>query len=341
MAEIRRFPLEVPAHGQPVQVVPGFFWLRMKLPFALDHVNLWIVDEGDAGWTLIDTGLGDAPSKEIWDSLFSGFLAGRPVARVIGTHFHPDHAGNIGSIVARTGAELLMSRTEWLTARMLAADTSDDFVQGGRRFDLACSLPQDLLEFRAKRGNYYRKGVDPIPYSFTRLADGDEIKLGGSTFRVIVGEGHSPEQVTLYSAERDLLIAADQVLPSISPNVAVWPSEPLADPLGGFLRTLGRYALVSDDALVLPSHKAPFMGVQHRIEQLRRHHEERLEATLAACREPITAAEAMLDLFPRALDMHQMSFALGETVAHLNRLVIEGSLLREKNHAGVNIYTAA
>ena len=224
---------------------------------------------------------------------------------------------------------------------MLAQDISEEFVQGGRRFDQACSLPQDLIEFRANRGNYYRKGVDPIPYTFTRLAAGDEIDLAGTTFRVIIGEGHSPEQVTLYSAERNLLIAADQILPSISPNVAVWPSEPLADPLGGFQRSLDRYALIGDDALVLPSHKAPFCGVQSRIDQLRRHHEERLDATLATCREPITAAEVMLDLFPRALDMHQMSFALGETLAHLNRLVVSGGIVREKNHAGVNIYTAA
>jgi glyoxylase-like metal-dependent hydrolase (beta-lactamase superfamily II) len=337
---VQRYSMAVPEPGEPAQVAEGIFWLRLRLPFALDHVNLWIADDGD-GWTLIDTGLGDPSTKAIWDGLFEGFLAGRPVRRVLATHFHPDHAGNVGSLVARTGAELLMSRTEWLTARMLALDTSDAFVASGRRFDHACALPEDLRAHRASRGNYYRKGVDPIPYGFLRLAAGDRLRLAGSTFDVIIGEGHSPEQVTLFSAERNLLIAADQVLPSISPNVAVWPSEPDADPLGGFLRSLDGYAGIADEALVLPSHKTPFFGLQARIAQLRAHHEERLAAALDACRTSSTAAEVMVRLFPRALDIHQVGFALGETLAHLNRLIAVGRLRRDLGPKGVNLYSAA
>ncbi|HEX2527631.1 MAG TPA: MBL fold metallo-hydrolase [Geminicoccus sp.] len=337
---MQRVAIEVPEPGKPVAVADGIFWLRLKLPFALDHVNLWIVDDGSS-WTLIDTGLGDATTKAIWDDLLAGLLHGRPVRRVLATHFHPDHAGNIGSLVERTGAELLMSRTEWLTARMLVLDTSDDFVASGRRFDLACALPEDLIESRSRRGNYYRRNVDPIPYRFTRLQAGDRLELAGTMFEVIVGEGHSPEQVTLHSRERNLLIAADQVLPSISPNVAVWPSEPDADPLGAFQRTLARYVDVADDAMVLPSHKTPFTGLQQRIEQLQRHHDERLEATLAACRQPSKAVEVMVRLFPRALDMHQLSFALGETLAHLNRLVVSRGIVKETDAAGVNFYRAA
>ncbi|WP_157505651.1 MBL fold metallo-hydrolase [Geminicoccus roseus] len=337
---LQRYLMEVPEPGVPVQLVDGIFWLRLRLPFALDHVNLWILDDGD-GWTLVDTGLGDAPTKAIWDSLLGGFLAGRPVRRILATHFHPDHAGNVGSLVGRTGAELLMSRTEWLTARMLALDTSEDFVESGHRFDLACALPGDLRAHRASRGNYYRRNVDPVPYGFTRLKGGDRLRLAGSEFQVIIGEGHSPEQVTLFSAERNLLIAADQVLPSISPNVAVWPSEPHGDPLGGFQASFERYAGIGDEALVLPSHKTPFTGVQARIAQLQSHHQERLEATLAACATSRTAAQVMLALFPRALDIHQVGFALGETLAHLNRLVESGAIRRTMSRDGVNLYRAA
>ena len=337
---MQRVQMEIPDPGIPVPVADGIFWLRLRLPFALDHVNIWIVDDGSS-WTLIDTGLGDASTKDVWDSLLGGFLDGRPVRRVLATHFHPDHAGNVGSLVARTGAELLMSRTEWLTARMLALDTSDDFVASGRQFDQSNALNDDLVQKRSERGNYYRRGVDPIPYGFTRLQAGDTMELAGSTWRVIIGEGHSPEQITLHAADRNLLIAADQILPSISPNVAVWPSEPAADPLGAFLRSLDHYQQVGDDALILPSHKWPFTGLQDRIAQLQHHHEERLEATLQACRKPVTAAAVMAALFPRALDLHQVSFALGETLAHLNRLVATGQLGRERGGDGVNLYRTA
>jgi len=338
--EALRFPMAVPEAGEPALVAEGIFWLRLKLPFALDHVNLWIVDDGD-GWTLVDTGLGDAPTKAVWQRLTTGFLAGRPIRRVLATHFHPDHAGNVGSLVAQTGAELLMSRTEWLTARMLAVDSSEEFVESGRQFDRACGVPEELLARRASRGNKYRQGVDPLPYRFTRLQAGQTVRLGGSRFEVIIGEGHSPEQVTLYAAERRLLIAADQVLPRISPNVAVWPSEPAADPLGGFLRSLDLYAGLDPETLVLPSHKLPFIGLHERIAQLQAHHAERLDATLAACRQRPSAWEATAVLFPRALDLHQLGFALGETLAHLNRLVASGQVRRTTDPDGVDRYEPA
>lgn len=335
-----QYSTAVPEPGRPVPVAEGIFWLRLRLPFALDHVNCWIVDDGD-GWTLIDAGLADAPTREVWDGLFSTFLAGRPVNRVLVTHFHPDHAGNAGSLVARTGAAFLMSRVEWLTGRMLALDTSEQYVEAGRVFDRTCGLPAGLAEDRARRGNAYRRGVDLLPLGFERLAAGDRLELAGSDFEVLIGEGHSPEQVTLWSAERNLLFAADQILPKITPNVAVWPSEPAADPLGDFMRSLARYDGIGADALVLPSHRQPFHGLPERLAQLRAHHDERLDATLAACAEPVSAYTAMIRLFPRALDLHQTGFALGETLAHLNRLIALGRIEVETAGDDVRRYRAA
>ena len=340
VATIERFMMAVPEVGQPVELLPGLFWLRLKLPFALDHVNVWIVDDDD-GWTLIDTGLGDAATKAIWQESLAGLLHGRPLRRIVATHFHPDHAGNVGSLIAGSDAELLMSRTEWLTARMLQQDRSEEFIQNGRWFDHACALPDDVSRRRAARGNLYAHGVDPLPCRFTRLRHGDQIRLGGSTFSVIVGEGHSPEQLTLHSPGRGLLIAADQVLPSISPNVAVWPAEPAADPLGDFLTTLGRYGGIDEDVLVLPSHKVPFKGLHARLAELRAHHEDRLYAALAACTEPSTASDVMVRLFPRALDIHQVGFALGETLAHLNRLIAMGRIGRTTRSDGRWLYELA
>lgn len=319
---------ERPADGVPVEVVPGILWLRLPLPFALDHVNLWLLDEGD-GWALIDTGYGDAPSRARWEGLLAGPLAGRPLRRILVTHFHPDHAGLAGWLAERSGAELLMPRTEWLTARWLALDTSDGFVAANARHYRRAGVDAALLERLRARGNAYRDGVSLVPASYRRIAHGDELRLGGGTWQVIVGEGHAPEQATLWSPERRLLIAADQLLPRITPVVGVWSTLPDADPLGDFDASLARYAGLPDDALVLPSHDRPYLGLHARRAALARHHAERLERVLQLCREPASTFAIATALFRRPLDLHQTGFAVAETLAHLNRLLAQGRVTRE------------
>lgn len=316
-----------PAHGEPVRVAEGIFWLRVQLPFALNHVNLWLCDDGD-GWTVIDTGYGDAPTRTAWEQVLDGLLAGRPVHRLLATHFHPDHLGLAGWLVERTGAGLWMSRTEWLTGRMLALDASEGHVAETERFYRRAGLPEAIVARQRGRGNAYRRGVSEPPTRYRRLVAGDEVTMAGSMWRVLIGEGHAPEQVTLYSAERRLLIAADQILPRISPVIGVWASQPEADPLGDFVRSLRQYRALAEDSLVLPSHGEPFHGLRARLDQLDHHHDERLAATLEACAGPVSAAAVLSRLFTRKLDAHQTGFALGETLAHLNRLVAQGEVRR-------------
>ncbi len=318
--------------GEPCELSPGLFGARFALPFALDHVNIWLIAEDD-GWTLIDAGLADEPSRARWQDL-KGFMAARPVARVVATHFHPDHIGLAGWWCERSGAELWASRTEWLQARALALDASEDFVAAGRRFDHRVGLDVDRIEERAERGNLYRLRVTLPPASHRRLAAGDEPRIGGVGWQVIIGRGHAPEMLCLFSAERNLLIAADQVLPRISPIVGVWPGEPEANPLADFLASLQELRRLPDDCLVLPSHGRPFRGLHVRIDQLVAHHRTRLAATLEACREPATAVEIMPHLFDRKLDRHQLGFAIGETVAHLNYLLADGRLERRLDPDG-------
>jgi glyoxylase-like metal-dependent hydrolase (beta-lactamase superfamily II) len=313
--------------GEPCELSPGLFGVRFALPFALDHVNIWLIAE-DAGWTLIDAGLADQRTRDRWQEL-AGFMAGRPVARLLATHFHPDHMGLAGWWCERSGAELWTSRTEWLQARALALDTSDGFVAAGRRSDQRAGLDPEQVEERAARGNLYRPRVSLPPASYRRVRDGDRLTIGGASWEVIVGRGHAPEMICLFSAGLNLLIAADQVLPRISPNVSVWAAEPEADPLTDFLESLGRLRQLPEDCLVLPSHGGPFHGLHARIDRLVAHHEERLAATLEACARPATAVEIMPRLFDRELDRHQLGFALGETLAHLNLLVRQGAILRE------------
>ncbi len=318
---------------EPCPLAPGLLGARFALPFALDHVNVWLLED-DHGWLLVDAGVDDERTRERWCDLLRGPLGDRSVVRLLATHFHPDHLGLAGWLCAETGAELLASHTEWLNGRLLALDTSAGFVEAGRAFDRRVGLGEEVVAARAARGNLYRRRVSEPPARFRRLREGDRLRIAGREWRVLVGQGHAPEMICLFSPELNLLIAADQILPQISPVVGVWPAEPEANPLADFLATLERFRALPDDCLVLPSHGRPFRGLHVRIDQLLAHHAERLEATLAACARPVTVAEVMPLLFNRTLDTHQLQFAVGESLAHLNYLLAEGRLRRSLDDDG-------
>jgi glyoxylase-like metal-dependent hydrolase (beta-lactamase superfamily II) len=323
----------------PRELAPGIFGLRLALPFALDHVNLWLLKDGP-GWTLIDTGIANDATRAIWEGLLAASLDGRPITRLIATHFHPDHAGLAAWLVERTGAEYWTTRIEWLTARGMAHDVSAGFAEAGRRFDRRAGLEPALVEQRAARGNLYRTRAEPPPAAFARLAAGDAVVIDGERWEVLIGRGHAPEMICLDNSGRNLLLAADQVLPRISPNVSVWANEPEADPLADFLTSLEDFRDLPEDCLVLPSHGQAFRSLHGRIDELAGHHEERLERTLEACREPRTAVEVMPVLFERELDAHQLGFALGECLAHLNHVLAKGALDRELDGEGHYLYRA-
>lgn len=334
-----RYGAATPPYDEPFEVVPGIFWLRLRLPLRLNHVNVWLIEEED-GWTVIDTGFDTPETRAVWEAVQKGPMAGRPLRRLLVTHYHPDHCGLAGHLCARTGAECWTTRTEWLTARLLALDTSEGFNAAYEAYDRAAGLPEAFVRQRRQAGNTYRKRAGPPPPSYRRVVAGEEIVLGGRRFSVIVGEGHAPEMITLLSAEGDLLIAADQILPRISPVVAVAPSAPDADPLTEFLDSLVRYEGIGPDCLVLPSHGRPFFGLPARIAELRHHHEERLERALAACREPATAFEIMPALFDIEIVPGQLGFALGETYAHMNHLLRRGQVERWRGEDGAWRYRA-
>lgn len=328
---------EVPAPGALVEVAPGVAWLRMPLPFALDHINLWVLDDGENAVTLVDTGVATDAVKALWDEILAGPLGGKTVRRIIATHFHPDHMGLAGWLGPRLGAPLWATLAEWTTGAMLCLDRSEAFTANQVDFYRAAGASAELLEVVRQRGNPYAPRVAPIPPSVCRMVDGETFVVGEHRWQVVVGRGHSPEHAALWCPGLDVLISGDQVLPRISPNVSVWPQEPHADPLALFTESLERMrSKVPDSVLVLPSHGRPFRGLHARIGELLDHHEARLTDTLNACAVgPQRAVDLVPVLFARELDTHQTFFALGEALAHLHRLAAAGALTRSRDADGV------
>jgi glyoxylase-like metal-dependent hydrolase (beta-lactamase superfamily II) len=323
----------LPAPGAAMPLVPGVKWLRMPLPFALDHINLWLVADsadGKPGWAIVDCGIATDQTKGLWQQVLATALEGKPVTRVIATHMHPDHIGLSHWLTETLQVPLHVSMTDYFVARTNISGTSGS---GGEAASThfarhGLSAPEDLDKIK-KRTNYYGSMVPALPATYRRLMDGHTLELGADTWRCIAGYGHAPEHIALYCERPGVLISGDMVLPRISTNVSVWDSEPEANPLPLFLDSLTRYESLPADTLVLPSHGKPFRGLHERIRQLRDHHTERLQEVVMACKEaPKTAAQIVPVLFKRSLDLHQTTFAMGEALAHLHMLWYQGKLRR-------------
>ncbi|HKE42243.1 MAG TPA: MBL fold metallo-hydrolase [Casimicrobiaceae bacterium] len=322
------FPFAAPpGPGEAREVAPGILWLRMPLPFALDHINLWLLTDGD-GWTQVDCGYGDQPTRRLWETHFSGTLSKRALRRVIATHYHPDHLGNGAWLTRRFDCSLLMPQAEYLTAHAVAGEHSGYRVAAFCALFRSHGLPPDHVAALEARGNQYLRGVPELPNMYQRLMPGAEVSIGGSRWRVLNGYGHSPEHAALYCERLCVCISGDMLLPKISTNVSVSPVEPDADPLARFLASLSVFADLPPETLILPSHGLPFIGAAPRVDQLRAHHAARLAEIEAAAAHPVTAAEMIPVLFRRELDIQQRFFAIGEAIAHLNHLWHAGRFTR-------------
>nr|WP_314623913.1 MBL fold metallo-hydrolase [uncultured Noviherbaspirillum sp.] len=333
----------LPDTGSVIRIAPGLLWLRMGLPFALNHINLWLLEDeietetGTVrGWTAIDCGISSDATRAAWEQIFAQHLDGLPIVRVLVTHCHPDHVGLADWLCQRWRAPLWMSTGEFGFARMMAAALPG--VEGTAmvpHFARHGLTDPDMLEQLGTRRAYYAKLVPSVPQSYRRLHDGQMVRIGGDDWRAIAGFGHSPEHIALYSASRNILIAGDMVLPRISTNVSVFAVEPESNPVRQYLDSLSAYADLPEDTLVLPSHGKPFRGLHVRIRQLRDHHAARLTEVMQACEAPQSASDIVPIMFPRPLDAHQISFAMGEALAHLHLLWFDGALRRRLDDDGV------
>lgn len=346
--EVRRpkldYPFEsgpTPGAGDAVDVAPGVKWLRMPLGGALSFINVWAIEDGE-GWCVVDTGMQTRDTSQAWRTAFKDALGGRPITRVIVTHLHPDHIGLAGWMTRKFQCRLWMTRLEYLQCRMLVADTGREAPEDGMRFYKAAGWDEDALEnYRARFGGF-GKAIYQLPDSYRRLDDKEEFRIGAHTWRIVTGNGHSPDHACLYCPELKLLISGDQVLPRISSNVSVFPTEPDADPLTDWMTSCAKVKReVPDEVLVLPAHNDPFHGLHARLDHLIAGHERslgRLEKTLA---EPKRAIDVFGALFARPIGPELVGMATGESLAHINCLIERGKAVAEADEDGVIWYRAA
>jgi glyoxylase-like metal-dependent hydrolase (beta-lactamase superfamily II) len=340
------YPFEAPPEiGKTIEVAPGVVWMRMPLPMALNHINVWgLEDEG--GWALVDTGMRTDETLAAWRELFAAEFANatepRPLTRVFGTHMHPDHIGMAGWLTRKFNCRLWMTRLEYLNCRVLTADTGREAPEDGVIFYRRAGWSAGSIEnYQARFGNFGKR-IHALPDSYRRMRDGEDIKIGAHTWRVIVGTGHSPEHACLYCAELKLLISGDQVLPRISSNVSVHPTEPDADPMREWLESLAKVKReVPDDVLVLPSHNDCFRGLHARLDYLAASQERTLDRLRKTLKEPKRAIDVFAALFGRSIDETDgglLNLATGESLACLNYLWHRGEITRELNEVGIMMY---
>ena len=316
-----------PANGETLNIVDGIEWLRMPLPFSLNHINLWLLRDGNR-WAIVDTGVGTSETRSIWQQVFEGAMGGDPASHIIATHMHPDHVGCAGFLAHHFDVDLWMSRDEYMMCRILVADTGHPAPEEGVHFYKDAGFTDEQLTNYEKAFGFFGKFVTPLPEAYQRLSDNDELTIGGHRWRVITGGGHSPEHACLYDADRNILIAGDQLLPTISSNVSVWPTEPLANQLQDWFDSLRKLrASVPEDVLVLPAHGKPFRGAHTRIDAIILEHEERLEALREVCSNPQRVVDVFPSIYRTRIDDKNRIMATGEALAHLSFLVRSGEML--------------
>ena len=361
----------LPALGSTLEVAPGVRWVRMNLPFALDHINLWLLRdewEGRQGWTIVDCGITNDATRNAWEQVFADELGGLPVLRVVVTHMHPDHLGLGHWLTEKWGVRLWISATDYNVARVASGIPGAGGVSSARFMQSHGLTDPEAVEKIRTRTNYYASMVPQLPAQYRRLMDGDVLRIGGHGWRCHAGYGHAPEHMALHCEGIDwapeapaapppqggasvlgaarrpagVLISGDMVLPRISTNVSVFDIEPEANPLPLYLASIKRMKALPADTLVLPSHGRPFRGLHTRVDQLTQHHDDRFADVLAACAEaPQSAADLLMVLFKRKLDLHQTTFAMGESIAHLHALWLGGKLVRRVDAQGVYRFSCA
>ena len=329
------FEDKCPKPGEATEVAPGIWWVRMPMPGRLDHINLWLLRDGD-GWAIVDTGLYNEQGKAHWRHIFDKYLDGKPVTRVIATHLHPDHTGLAGWIVSEWDCSLWMSRADFYMCKVMSADRPADVPEDALRFYRRAGFTEERLDGYRRRFGQFGASVAPLPAGYRRISDGQYLEIGGREWRAVIGHGHSPEHVCLYCPELKLIIGGDQLLPKITPNVSVQPSEPLANPLRDWIVSCERFReMLPPNLLVLPAHESLYQGLHERLTALIDWHEVALEKLYELCAEPKRAVDVFPALFKSKITEFSYFPATGEALAHLHCAIERRMLTVEEDDEGV------
>ena len=330
---------EAPAAAEVFEVAEGVLWLQMPLPMALDHINLYLLEDSD-GWWIVDTGVSYGDTRMLWEQVFDRHLKGKPVKAVLSTHWHPDHTGMAGWLCDHWRVPFYMTQGEYFTGLVYSRMQPEHFTWTNEQHQVRSGRGAEAIEGLKKTMGGMRHIMEDLPTSYRRMEDGTRLTINGNRWRVIVGRGHSPEHACLFCESLNVLISGDQVIPRITSNVSVSGNEPEGNPLRDWFNSHERFLeLLPEDALVLPAHNKPFHGLHHRLRYLIEHHEDHLIALEEACLETErTAIDLLPVLFKRELDDNQIGLALGECVAHLNYLVHRGQLERRVDEQGCYRY---
>jgi glyoxylase-like metal-dependent hydrolase (beta-lactamase superfamily II) len=327
-----------PETGEALDIAPGVKWLRLPLPFLLGHINVWLLRDAE-GWALVDTGIFTKTTKEVWKNVLANYLDGAPITRILVTHLHPDHVGCSGWLARKFDIDLWMSRDEYLLCRVLVADTGREAPREGVNFYTAAGFNDEEINRYTTLFGRFGTVVASMPESYRRLREGMKLSVGGQQWQVFVGRGHSPEHACLYCEELNVLISGDQILPTISSNVSVYPTEPAANPLAFWFESLHRLKdVLPADVLVLPAHGKPFRGAHTRLDELILEHETGLDKLRTLCREPKRAVDVFPALFKSRITANNLIMATGEAIAHLHYLWYRKEVSISADENGVNWY---
>lgn len=336
MTGIEYFGPAPPKPGGAVELYPGIVWARIQLPFRPGWVNVWLLEDRGR-WTIVDCGFDWEPAREGWKSLLHA-LGDPVVSQILVTHAHFDHVGLSGWLRDRFGATSGMAPIEFEYVQFIRSDWD---LGRFKQFFRAAGCTETMVEEFAGWKEWAQRAVEAVPIDYIPLHAGDEILIGGRTWRLLCSGGHSRGQLAFWCERDAILIGGDIVLPRIHASIGVSPSDSKTDPVADALAGWRALRYLPADTAVLPSHGVPFTGLHARLDQHEAQCRQRLECLLETCSaRSVSASDAMTLVYGNVVPSSPR-IAVCEMQAYLNYLEIEGQISRSMFADGVARYRRA